>query len=122
MTNALLKSIVFIILFYSFAFSQASDPYTIFLLKESNNDVNLEYIKMQEGEKKILDQSEIISLILPFSPGKSGDVLFKNKRNGKIIINCRDGEIKVSTLTPDNSERDLPVVKKENIKEYEIRD
>lgn len=105
----------------SVVFPQNKSDYKIYLLKENNGVINLEALFVGEGETKSIKQSEFITFVLPVSPGKSGDIIQSIHKQNTIKISAAKGRLFVSVIKPDGSERALPEINFNDLKNYLIR-
>lgn len=113
--------IIFLGLICFVVFPQSKNDYQIYLLKENNGVINLEALFIGEGETKSIKQSEFITFVLPVSPGKSGDIIQSIHKQNTIKISAAKGKLFVSVIKPDGSERTLPEINFNDLKNYLIR-
>jgi hypothetical protein len=62
----------------------------------------------------------VVSVILPFSPGQSGDVV-QAARPRMISLRCTDGELRAAVHEEDGSQRSLPAIPADAFARYRVR-
>ena len=103
------------------SFPQTEDNYKVLLLKEADGNIFFDTIFLKEGETQQISQSDFITFILPVGYGKSGEIIQDVHKNNIIKFSAGNGEISVSVLKADGSERNLPSIKVNDLKKYLIR-
>jgi hypothetical protein len=92
------------------AATAACEDCRVMVLRESESGVVLERVTLVEGEELVFEPGEVVSVILPFGVGMSGDVIQAENRTAAIGVLCDGGYIR-TTIRPDGGEpRLLPDV------------
>jgi len=93
----------------------------IFLLRESIFGVEIEKVEISDGEVRIFDGGEVITIVIPLGAGQSGDLVKRDMRNGSITVRSAGGEFHISKKQADGREMAFPVVKIEDLPSYDMR-
>jgi predicted aspartyl protease len=116
-----------IIVLFAFAAPSLGRPHSteaasnLFLLKETEGDVVLEAVKIAEGETRVFSEPDVITFIIPFGTGQSGDVVQRSEGAKSCRVTTTGGELQVTVQRPDGTERALPTVKIGDLRNYLIR-
>jgi predicted aspartyl protease len=92
-----------------------------FLLVEQNNILSIEKIFVDNNTVQVVNDKNVISVILSWGEGMSGDMIKKEKREGMFIVQCKEGVLKVKHQSKDGSEKSLPDVNVNELKKLDIR-
>ena len=88
----------------------AGEACRVMILRASDHGVVLEPVRLVEGEAHIFAPGEIITVVLPFGIGMSGDLVQAADRTGSIHVVCSDGVIRVSIRGENGETKALPDV------------
>ena len=100
---------------------RASDGVEVILLKETGTGIETEKISLKNNTTQVFPGSEVVSVILPISPGRSGEFIQKADREDNLILSNKDGVIKFSAQSSDGKTKSFPDIKYDDLKSYEIR-
>lgn len=92
-----------------------------FYLLEKNGQLSIDKIYLENNTVQVINDKDVVSVILSWGEGMSGDVIFKEKRNGMFIVQNKDGLLRVKYRDESGNEKSLPEVKIEMLKRYNIR-
>lgn len=92
-----------------------------FLLIEQNNNLTIETIFVDNNNAQVVNDKTVITAILSWGEGMSGDMIKKERREGLFIIQCKDGVLKVKHRSKEGSEKSLPDVNVDELKNLDIR-
>jgi predicted aspartyl protease len=92
-----------------------------FLLVEQNNNLTIETIFVDNNNVQVVNDKNVITAILSWGKGMSGDMIKKEKREGLFIVQCKDGVLKVKHRSKDGSEKSLPDVNVDELKKLDVR-
>jgi predicted aspartyl protease len=92
-----------------------------FLLVEQNSNLTIEKIFVDNNTVQVVNDKNVITAILSWGEGMSGDMIKTEKREGSFIIQCKDGVLKVKHRSKDGSEKSLPDVNVDELKNLDIR-
>lgn len=92
-----------------------------FLLVEQNNNLTIEKIFVDNNNVEVVINKNVVTAILSWGKGMSGDMIKKENREGSFIIQCKDGVLKVKHRSKDGSEKSLPDVNITELKKLDIR-
>jgi hypothetical protein len=103
------------------AVAAASAACGLYVLKKSHDGVTIERVPLADGEERVLNDSDIITFVLPLSPGQSGDLIQQSRPRGTITARCRNNALKVTVRMPDGQVRDMPEQPLEQLQQYDVR-
>ena len=93
-----------------------------FLIKEENNIVIIEKVKLTEGQVQVFKDENLISYIMVFPPGsKSVEVIQKNQRMTGIIAIYMNDNITVKILKEDGSQKAMPDINLKDAIKTDVR-
>ncbi len=115
----LLFTIVF--LFCLTSYSTNKDLCNFFLVKQTGEKASIERVTIEENRVKVFNDPDIITFILPVSPGKAGDLIQEKNRNGAITVQFRGGKLYVKSKFKDGREYKQPLIDINDLKKYSIR-
>jgi predicted aspartyl protease len=126
--NRLRIAVAFCVLAFLFlaqplrAMSESSEC-RLFVLKKTAEGYAIEAISINDNGVIVLPinkSSDIISLILPYAPGRSGDFVRLSDAH-LVTVHYVQGEIRVKVRKPDNTERSMPTLKAADLKRFDVR-
>jgi hypothetical protein len=115
-----MKKIIFlIVILITSLIKPQNNNYTgcnCFLLVEQNDILSIEKIFVDNNTVQVVNDKKVISVILSWGEGMSGDMIKKEKREGMFIVQCKEGVLKVKHKSKDGSEKSLPDVSVNELK------
>ncbi len=93
----------------------------VLVLKETDSGPKLVSVPVASGQPTILKRDEIITVVAPFGLGLSGDLIHPEDRVGTFSVECSKDELKIAIVSPDGSERELPAVKRSELRDLDMR-
>jgi len=93
----------------------------LMILVEKLGFVAVETVPVADGEEVVLSRPELVTVLLPYGLGQSGDVVQKSRRAGETRVRRAGGVLEVRVRQPDGSFRDLPPVSLTDLAEYDMR-
>jgi hypothetical protein len=108
------------LLFCSFSQAHSADDCRIAVLREAGDGVVLEMVPISETEPRTFGAGEIITVVLPFGVGMSGD-LVRGEDAGAIEVRCAGGEIRATSYRADGGAHDLPPASVADLARYDLR-
>jgi predicted aspartyl protease len=93
----------------------------LFVLKELGGDVIVDAVAVPPGGRVEITGEDIITFVLPFGPGQSGDVVQRDKGKATTIARCENGDLKVGVRLADGREREFPPVSLNDLAGYDVR-
>lgn len=121
---AMKKIIFLIVILIASLIKPQNNNYTgcnCFLLVEQNDILSIEKIFVDNNTVQVVNDKKVISVILSWGEGMSGDMIKKEKREGMFIVQCKEGVLKVKHKSKDGSEKSLPDVSVNELKKLDIR-
>jgi len=100
---------------------QTEKSIPLILLKEQNNEISFEKIYIDDGKVEVISGPSVISIILPLTAGKAGNLVRVSDRNGLIIVRNKSGRYNVSFKTSDGKEKPYPSVDYVLLKTFQTR-
>ena len=106
--------------------SESSKACLIPILRRGDGDASVEILSVPQGQFTVFKAPEVITFLLPPSPGRSGDFIPANKKS-IFIAQCTPKELVLRIRQPEGSdpnvatERTLPPFKVEELEKYELR-
>lgn len=98
-----------------------SDECRVAVLSHAEAGPSLEMVPVPANEPLLFESGEIITVVLPFGVGMSGDLIRSKDAGGTFRVVCVDGELRVTSLRPDGSEHELPPVSVADLAGYDMR-
>jgi predicted aspartyl protease len=93
----------------------------VVVLKDGDDGLALEIVTLVEGETTLFGSGKVITVIVPFGIGMSGDLLKAEDVRREMGVHCEGGEIRITSYRPDGTDRALPVVPVADLDAYDIR-
>jgi hypothetical protein len=93
----------------------------IFILKESFGEVDIEKVRIRDGETLTLDGEDMITVVIPLGVGQSGDLVKKEMRTGTISITSEDGVLRIVKSEEGGRKMSYPEVSIEDLSSYDMR-
>jgi len=101
---------------------QAADSgNSFFYLVETNSGIEIKSTTIPAGEMVTFNDPSIITFVLPFGIGQSGDLVKRSEEKSPFTVLNTGEEFKVTIKKPDGSERALPPVKLADLATYDMR-
>ena len=112
-----------ILLFANCLHAQSSSETVIplVLLKESGNGISFDKLYIENNQAKVINDSSLITFILPVSEGKSADIIKSIDRTNIFIIRNTGSELNIKIKKTDGREITYPFVSYEDLKTFRIR-
>ena len=101
--------------------ARAAGDCHVFVLKDSDSGVTLEAVRLSEGVERVFGADEVITVVLPFGIGMSGDLIQPEDRTGTIGVTCEGGVIHTVIKKEGKQPRSLPDVSLADAEELDIR-
>lgn len=80
------------------------------LLVERGGDVALEAVAVPAGGELVVDRPDLVTCVLPFGLGQSGDLVPKGRRPARLVARVVGGNLLVEITGGDGRARSLPPV------------
>jgi hypothetical protein len=93
----------------------------VIVLVAAENDVALETISLRDGETSRFEPGEIITVVLPFGLGMSGDVVRSSDLDRSFSVTCEGGLILTTIYDDFGESRTLPDVALADADRYDLR-
>lgn len=101
-----------------------ADSCRLYVVKEVNGDVTVEAVTMTEGETKVFmvgPDSEVIDVVWPLSPGKSGNLVYRSTQNHTLVVMYADGQLSLRSRNDQGKERTIPSIRPADVCGYHLR-
>jgi hypothetical protein len=98
-----------------------ADAAHVFVLREAFGEIEIEKVRIRDGETLTLDGEEMITVVVPLGVGQSGDLVKKGMRTGKISITSEDGMLKIVKSEEGGKKMAYPEVAIEDLSAYDMR-
>lgn len=99
----------------------AAETCRLLLLVERGDSVAVETVALPEGEEVAVSRADLITVLLPFGPGQSGDLVQRARRSAETRARCARDTLFVRYRQPDGSFRALPPVPVADLSAYDMR-
>lgn len=93
----------------------------VIVLREGDDGPVLETVSLIEGTPRTFEPGEIITVVLPFGVGMSGDLVKAEENSGAIRVACEGGAVRTTIAAPGGGERDLPTVALVDAETFDMR-
>ena len=94
----------------------------LYVLERSEDAFMLQRETVADGEAKVYVWSgDFLTLILPWSPGQSGEVIQASRGPGASAVRCEAGSIRVTHQQPGVEPRTLPALQAAAVGHYRMR-
>jgi hypothetical protein len=90
------------------------------VLRDAGDAIKVDFVPLRPDTDEILPD-DVITVILPFGTGQSGDLIQAASRANRIHARCSGGEITVSVVKPGGASHELPSVPVGDLSRYRIR-
>ena len=85
-------------------------PVNLHLLVERGDGLAIETAAVPESGELTVQRPDLITVILPFGVGQSGDMVPRSRRPARLAARVQDGALRVVATGADGSSRPLPAV------------
>lgn len=92
-----------------------------FLIKETGNRIEMEKLSIQNNGVEVVTDPSVITVVLTLGEGLNGDMVTKASRGGMLVIQCKDGQLKIKKREASGAERVLPDMNVTSLAAYSIR-
>lgn len=99
----------------------AAAPCQVHVLVERAGAIDVEAVSMPAGEEVVYADSAIVSVVLPFGSGQSGDVIQRGQRARELRFRCANGAVQTRIVRSNGQTRDLPSVTTSDLDAYDMR-
>jgi hypothetical protein len=100
--------------------SPSKAPCSIAVLRGGGDDISVGFVPLSEGEESLLPE-DVITFILPYGTGQSGDLIQASAPPGRFYAGCVDGELRTTIKKQDGTSRALPPLETAGLSSYRIR-
>lgn len=94
----------------AFAWAAGAAPVNLHLLVEHDEGVALETVALPAGGEWAIERPDLITIVLPFGIGQSGDLVPRNRRPARLAARLDGGALKVTATSADGTSRPLPPI------------
>lgn len=120
-----MKGNVLVVLFYCYTMlglAQNGKPNcNCFLVKEAGTEIQMEKIIIPNNGVEVVNDPTVITVALTLSEGLNGDMVSKVMREGMLVIQCKEGFLKIKKRNTSGAERQLPDMNVNDLSNYTIR-
>lgn len=91
------------------------------LLVETSDGVALETVALPSTGELVVTRPELVTIVLPFGLGQSGDLVPKGRRPVRLVARAQDGQLRVDITGADGLSRGLPPVAIADLEGLDLR-
>ena len=102
-------------------FRDDQDGCTLYVLRSIDGEIVVDAVAIPTGRTVVLGADDIITFILPLSPGQSGDLIQRGRPKGEVVARCEVDELHLTVRFEDGRERRLPPVEISGLAKYDVR-
>jgi hypothetical protein len=90
------------------------------ILRRDGAGFAIEFVSLADGQVKVFQGSEVLSILMAYSAGQSGD-LIESSKNRILIAQRTQGELRIRVRNHGQADRALPPVSANQLRRFDLR-